>query len=105
MTEPKQTAPDDDRAAFERWLRDVSGLDLVRHIDGSYLSVTTDWAWEACKAALHNERLKAQGLVEALEKLARLGNGEMYGNSDGNMIARQALVSYASAADDRGNGG
>lgn len=30
-------------------------------------------------------------LVEALEKLARLGNGEHYGNSDGNMIARDAL--------------
>ena len=30
-------------------------------------------------------------LVEALEKLARLGNGEHYGNSDGNMIARTAL--------------
>ena len=29
--------------------------------------------------------------VYALEKLARLGNGEDYGNSDGNMIARAAL--------------
>lgn len=29
-------------------------------------------------------------LREALEKLARLGNGERYGNSDGNMIARAA---------------
>lgn len=32
-----------------------------------------------------------EALVEALEKLARLGNGEQYGNSDGNMIAREAL--------------
>jgi len=30
--------------------------------------------------------------VEALEKLARLGNGERYGNSDGNMIARTTLA-------------
>lgn len=30
-------------------------------------------------------------LREALEKLARLGNGERYGNSDGNMIARDVL--------------
>lgn len=30
-------------------------------------------------------------MKEALEKLARLGNGSEYGNSDGNMIARQAL--------------
>ena len=36
-------------------------------------------------------------LVEALEKLARLGNGDQYGNSDGNMIARTALSSYKGA--------
>lgn len=36
-------------------------------------------------------------LVEALEKLARLGNGEHYGNSDGNMIARKALSKYKGA--------
>lgn len=36
-------------------------------------------------------------LVEALEKLARLGNGEHYGNSDGNMIARDALSKYKGA--------
>ena len=36
-------------------------------------------------------------LVEALEKLARLGNGEHYGNSDGNMIARSALAKYKGA--------
>ena len=36
-------------------------------------------------------------LVEALEKLARLVNGEHYGNSDGNMIARTALSKYKGA--------
>jgi hypothetical protein len=36
-------------------------------------------------------------LVEALEKLARLGNGDQYGNSDGNMIARSALAKYKGA--------
>ena len=30
-------------------------------------------------------------LLEALEKLARLGNGERYGNSEGNVIARTAI--------------
>jgi len=30
--------------------------------------------------------------VEALEKLARLGNGDRYGNSDGNTIARTTLA-------------
>ena len=31
-------------------------------------------------------------LLEALEKLARLGNGERYGNSEGNVIARAAIA-------------
>jgi hypothetical protein len=30
--------------------------------------------------------------VDALEKLARLGNGDYYGNSEGNTIARAALA-------------
>ena len=36
-------------------------------------------------------------LVGALEKLARLGNGDQYGNSDGNMIARSALTKHKGA--------
>lgn len=40
-------------------------------------------------AALLAERDR---LRDALEKLARLGNGDRYGNSDGNMIARDALA-------------
>lgn len=38
----------------------------------------------------------ASVLVDALEKLARLGAGDRYGNSDGNVIAQQALASYRS---------
>lgn len=34
---------------------------------------------------------KIETLQSALETLARLGNGDKYGNSDGNMIARAAL--------------
>lgn len=34
------------------------------------------------------------GMVEALEKLARLGNGDKYGNSDGNLIAQAALAAH-----------
>ncbi len=30
-------------------------------------------------------------LIESLEKLARLGNGDQYGNSNGNIIAQDAL--------------
>ena len=33
-----------------------------------------------------------QELLEVLEKLARLGNGERYGNSEGNVIARAAVI-------------
>lgn len=32
------------------------------------------------------------GLVAALRKLARLGNGNQLGNSDGNIIAQKALA-------------
>ena len=33
-----------------------------------------------------------QELLAALEKLARLGNGERYGNSEGNVIAQAAIA-------------
>jgi hypothetical protein len=44
-------------------------------------------------AAAELRRLHAvnQELLAALEKLARLGNGDHYGNSEGNMIARAAI--------------
>jgi hypothetical protein len=46
------------------------------------------------KAAAELRRLHAENeaLREALEKLARLGNGDQYGNSIGNEIARAALA-------------
>lgn len=40
----------------------------------------------------------SQSLVDALEKLARLGAGDHYGNSDGNVIAQQALAEYRAIA-------
>jgi hypothetical protein len=43
------------------------------------------------KAEIAELREENKVLRDALEKLARLGNGEHYGNSDGNMIARAAL--------------
>ena len=48
------------------------------------------------KLSAANERIKQLEareavLVEALEKLARLGNGDQYGNSNGNVIAQAAL--------------
>ena len=46
------------------------------------------------RAAAELRRLDALNaeLVEALEKLARLGNGDQYGNSIGNDIAKAALA-------------
>ena len=38
--------------------------------------------------------------LEALEKLARLGNGDHYGNSEGNMIARNAIAVLKGETDD-----
>ena len=38
-------------------------------------------------------------LVEALERLARLGNGDNYGNSIGNEIARTALAKLEESHD------
>ena len=40
---------------------------------------------------------RCEELVAALEKLARLGNGDQYGNSIGNEIARQALAAQQEA--------
>ena len=54
-------------------------------------AVTADPTLADCSQDVNAE------LVEALEKLARLGNGDQYGNSDGNMIARNALSKYKGA--------
>jgi len=52
---------------------------------------------EAYAAELEAKLAKA---VETLEKLARLGNGDRYGNSDGNMIARATLAILKGEIDD-----
>ena len=40
----------------------------------------------------HEQDTRIAELEGALDKLARLGNGPDYGNSDGNVIAQQALA-------------
>lgn len=45
-------------------------------------------------AELEEKLAAAEKMREALEQLARLGNGDEYGNSDGNIIAQQALKAY-----------
>lgn len=47
------------------------------------------------------ERLSTEGgmMREALERLARLGAGDQYGNSDGNRIAQEALRRVSGVSD------
>ena len=54
-----------------------------------------------CEAADRIEELEAKlaKAVESLEKLARLGNGDLYGNSDGNMIARTTIAELKGETD------
>ena len=47
--------------------------------------------WEASQELRRLHEVN-QELLETLEKLARLGNGERYGNSEGNVIARTAIA-------------
>ena len=47
--------------------------------------------WEASQELRRLHKVNAE-LLETLEKLARLGNGERYGNSEGNVIARTAIA-------------
>jgi hypothetical protein len=51
-----------------------------------------DFAWSVHKAAMADLQARLALAVEALESLARLGNGDRYGNSDGNMVARNAIA-------------
>ena len=44
---------------------------------------------------LASRQKREAGLVEALAKLARLGNGVVLGHSEGNMIAQRALAAHA----------
>jgi len=67
----------------------MRGTEVSEFIDSAYT-----WQERATKAEAEVERLKTENakLRAALNKLARLGNEPNYGNSDGNMIARQALA-------------
>jgi hypothetical protein len=62
-------------------------LALADILDRSVLQAHADAAAELRR--LHEAN---QELLTALEKLARLGNGDHYGNSEGNMIARAAIA-------------
>ena len=74
-----------------------AGVLLPDEFDGHVFEPTNGWPF----GPLFTRPMPAQDvnakLVAALEKLARLGNGEHYGNSDGNMIAHAALSKYKGA--------
>jgi hypothetical protein len=55
-------------------------------------SCRNDFICEQAADRIEELEAKLAKAVEALEKLARLGNGDRYGNSDGNTIARTTLA-------------
>lgn len=58
-------------------------------------------AWrDSDKGRADKAEAKLEKAVLALEKLARLGNGDRYGNSDGNMIARATLAELKGQEDE-----
>ena len=60
---------------------------LKEQLTIAYMVGELDKKSEILKLQAHINELR-----EALEKLAKLGNGEHYGNSEGNVIAQQALA-------------
>ena len=78
-----------------RYITIVSGEKCIAEVfasdaDASFIAAARDLV-PALLAERDDLRTKLDAAVEALDKLARLGNGNMYGNSDGNMIARATL--------------
>lgn len=68
-------------------------LMLVKGIDDVVWFSSSSRAWgESVAAELRRLHEVNQELVEALERLAKLGNGDHYGNSVGNEIAKAALA-------------
>ena len=67
-------------------LRLADALDLYATGDAHQRDI------EQAAAELRRLHEVNQELLETLEKLARLGNGERYGNSEGNVIARTAIA-------------
>ena len=65
--------------------------DAIYEAAEDYVLFDKDMGYEAAAELRRLDALNAE-LVEALEKLARLGNGDSYGNSIGNDIAIAALA-------------
>jgi len=70
--------------ALGRAIQQTDDYDDVIHV--------ARWFVQDAAAELRRLEEEIQQQLEALEKLARLGNGDQYGNSQGNMIARAAIA-------------
>jgi hypothetical protein len=71
-----------------------TGMYLEVELGNVLLDNFTDAFDELMPDALQSTPDRITGLIEALEKLARLGAGDRYGNSDGNVIAQDALRAW-----------
>lgn len=106
------------RGLSERWVLSYIEDGIAAMIREAYHeddAIQASWeadkkAWVLRSQSLHAELKQARALLDdalgflakertllekakaALEQLARLGNGDQLGNSDGNMIARRALA-------------
>lgn len=95
----QQPTKDEIQAVFEEWLQRVRPSGDVEEVQRQF-EESSDYLDLFDRAQTVQAQQPADGvLVKALEKLARLGAGERYGNSDGNVIAQQALAAYFAGRD------
>lgn len=92
---------DEARRRRDEWRKKAEGYDAVRLALREKVGYPWPphmsrvlWAGIAAdeKKRADDAEAKLAVAVEALDRLAKLGNGNQYGNSDGNMIARSALA-------------
>ena len=74
---------EEENARLKAECDDIKQVQFPRKLE----AVAVGW-----KKQLAAEQLNSKLLREALEVLAKLGNGDRYGNSEGNVIAQQALA-------------
>ena len=97
---------------FEKWINENvvdPNLLIARNTEhaGKYQSAFMEQRWEVWQAAQADQaetiaQLQAQIEImqEALENLAKLGNYPLYGTSEGNIIAKIALVRAGRVVDE-----
>ncbi len=82
-------------------MSDLIALLRAHECEGQFAS---DCCSDKCREAadrMESDKATIERLTEALERLAKLGNGKCYGNSDGNVMAQEALkITITPAAKD-----